>query len=74
MNGIVTVTPMSKDNVSRFELYVDGRWNDTCVQQESLKVDSSGLADGLHELRIVAVASDAVEARSRIIIPVQIAN
>ena len=74
VNGIVTMTPMSKDNVSRFELYVDGRLNDTCVPRSSLQFDSSRLTDGLHELRIVAVASDAVEARSRIIIPVQIAN
>jgi hypothetical protein len=74
VNGIVTMTPMSNDTVSRFELYVDGQLNDTCVQRGSLQLDSSTLVDGLHELRIVAVASDAVEARARVIIPVQVAN
>ncbi len=74
VNGTMTITAMSKDNVSRFELYVDGRLNDACVPRASLQFDSSRLTDGLHELRIVAVSGDPVEARSRVVIPVQVAN
>ena len=74
VNGTMTITAMSKDNVSRFELYVDGRLNAACVPRASLQFDSSRLTDGLHELRIVAVSGDPVEARSRVVIPVQVAN
>lgn len=74
VNGVITVTPASTDSVSRFEFYVDGRLLDTCLPDESRKLDSTTLTNGLHEIRIVAVSSELVETRSRVIIPVRVAN
>lgn len=74
VTGVVTVTPTSTDTVSRFEFYVDGQIRDTCSPGESRHFDSTSLTDGPHEIRIVAVSSDPAETRSRVIIPVQVAN
>ena len=74
VNGVVTVTPSSTDSVSRFEFYVDGRIHLTCLPGESQQLDSKTLTNGPHEIRIVAVSSTPVEARSRAIIPIDVAN
>ena len=74
VNGFVTATPLSGDNVSRYEFYVDGRLRDACRPGESRQFDSTALSNGSHEIRVVAVSNNEVEARSRIIIPVEVAN
>lgn len=74
IGGVVTITPVSSDGVSRFELYVDGRLVDSCGPGESHQLDTTALTDGPHEVRIVAVSSALVETRSRVIIPLRVAN
>lgn len=74
VNRVVTVTPGSMDSVSRFEFYVDGQLRDTCLPGESRQLDPMTLSNGPHEIRIVAVSNNEVAARSRVVIPVLVAN
>lgn len=49
--------------VQRLELYVDGRLHAT-IQRSSgqFRIDTSSLSDGMHELRVVAIASNPAES------------
>ena len=60
--------------VDRFELFADGfRWG-TCKPGEDLPLDTTKLADGYHELRVVAIGSTPIESQGRTIVPVQVNN
>jgi len=58
----------------RFELFVDGVRLAQAGIGERLTVDTTQLADGHHELRVVAVESSPVESQGRWIMPVSFAN
>lgn len=60
--------------VDRFELYLDGLRVAQCGLGERLPIDTSPLADGHHELRVVAVAATDLETQGRQIVPVMFAN
>ena len=62
------------DAVDRFELFVDGVRLAQCGLGERLPVDTTQLADGHHELRVVAIESSPVESQGRWIMPVSFAN
>jgi uncharacterized protein (TIGR03790 family) len=60
--------------VDRFELFVDGvRWA-ACKPGGELPLHTASLADGYHELRIVAVAPPPIESQGRVIIPIEVNN
>jgi hypothetical protein len=58
----------------RFELFVDGVRVGQAALGERLDLDTSGLADGHHEIRVVAIAANAVATQGRAIIPLVVAN
>ncbi|MFM7108646.1 MAG: hypothetical protein ACKOZU_08630 [Planctomycetaceae bacterium] len=58
----------------RFQLYVDGIRVAQAGRGERLSLDTTALADGHHELRVVAVAATPVETQGRRIVPVTAAN
>jgi hypothetical protein len=58
----------------RFELYVDGMRVASCGPGGRLSLDTTVLADGHHELRVVAISATAVETQGRVVIPVTFAN
>ena len=60
--------------VGRFELFLDGRHYASAPPAGPIELKSSGLPDGYHELRIVAVAADAIETRGRVIVPFHVNN
>ncbi len=60
--------------VDRFELFVDGVRVTGCGPGERLAVDTATLADGYHELRVVAMSADAIETQGRRIVPMTFAN
>ncbi len=78
LSGIVAIRPKASAGpdrrIDRFELFVDGRWVQTCAPKVSIKLDTRQLADGYHELRVVAVCDDAVATRGRVIVPVTVDN
>ncbi len=60
--------------VSHYELFVDGRRTTRCGPGESLELDTRRLADGYHELRVVAVESGPIQSQGRLILEVTTAN
>lgn len=58
----------------RFELFVDGVRLAQCGLGERLTVDTTQLADGHHEFRVVAIESSPIESQGRWIMPVAFAN
>ncbi|MCE9632521.1 MAG: hypothetical protein K8S94_17690 [Planctomycetia bacterium] len=60
--------------VDRFELFVDGVRLTECGPGGRLMLDTTALADGHHDLRVVAIESSPVETQGRSIVPVSFAN
>ena len=60
--------------VDRFALFVDGVRLAQCGLGERLSLDTTQLADGHHELRVVAIENSSVETQGRWIMPVLFAN
>ena len=58
----------------RFELHVDGIRVAHGGLGERLVLDTTKMADGHHELRVVAIESSPVESQGRQIIPVTVSN
>jgi len=58
----------------RFELYVDGVRVAQAGLGERLRLDTTGLADGHHEIRVVAIAATPVATQGRRIVPVTVVN
>ncbi len=76
--GLVDILPgasLPDSSVAdRFELFVDGIRSASCGPGGRLPLDTTKLADGYHELRVVAIAANQVETQGRAIIPVKFAN
>jgi hypothetical protein len=58
----------------RFELFVDGIRVAQASLGERLPLDTTELADGHHEIRVVAIAATPVATQGRRIIPVNVGN
>jgi hypothetical protein len=58
----------------RFELFVDGVRADSCGPGGRLSLETTALADGHHELRVVAISATPIETQGRAVIPVVFAN
>lgn len=78
VKGMLTLTPKTKAGsqvaIRRYELLVDGLRTVTGKPTATLKLDTTPLADGWHELRVVAVAADAVETQGSLIVPITVNN
>jgi hypothetical protein len=62
------------DRAASYELYVDGRRIASAAPGNALVLNTRRLADGFHELRIVAIAAGAVETQGRAILMVRVDN
>ena len=78
VSGSVTLSPLATagtgHRVGVFELYVDGRLVSRTPPGKALSLDTTKLADGFHELRIVGVHEDAIETQGRVIVPIAVNN
>lgn len=78
LSGLVEFEPRATvpgDRVAdRFELFVDGIRLAQGSPGERLAVDTATIADGYHEIRVVAIESSPVESQGRWIMPVSFAN
>jgi len=74
VKGMVTLTPGATGAVRRFELFVDGLRVAACKPSKTLALDTTTLCDGVHELRVVAVAADAVETQGSRMLSVTVSN
>jgi hypothetical protein len=69
-----TRKPAPSAAVDRFALFVDGVRVAQCGAGERLPLDTTALADGHHELRVVGVDSSPVETQGRWLAAVRFAN
>lgn len=68
-------TPAGKPvRVDRFEFFVDGVRHGQCAEGESQLLDTTELADGHHELRVVGISSSTVETQGRLVVRFTAAN
>jgi hypothetical protein len=78
LSGSVEIVPSATlsdgSTCDRFELYVDGMRMASCSQGGRLPLDTTGLADGHHELRVVAIAANLLETQGRLVLPVSFTN
>jgi hypothetical protein len=78
VNGKLTLTPTAtlpkSAEVDHFELFIEGMRAAECEPGNILPLDTTGLADGYHELRIVAIGPKPIETQGKKIIPFQTAN
>lgn len=74
----VTITPKATVSggrgIARFELFVDGARRDKVKVGESFSLDTTELADGYHELRVVAIEGGPIESQGRAIVPFWVNN
>jgi len=60
--------------IKRFALFVDGVGLAECGPGDRLSLDTAVLADGHHELRVVATEASSVESQGRWVMPVRFSN
>jgi uncharacterized protein (TIGR03790 family) len=60
--------------VARFQLFSDGVRVGECKPGETLSLDTTELADGWYDLRVVAIGPPPIESQGRQVIPVRLAN
>lgn len=72
VKGVIELTPsavVALGQVDTFELYVDELRRSRCGPGGTLRFDTAQLADGWHELRVVAIESSPIRSQGRAIIP-----
>jgi uncharacterized protein (TIGR03790 family) len=76
VRGKITIQPTTDGRVPirAFHLFIDGREAADWGVDGKLEVDTSRLADGYHEFRIVAVENSAIESQGRRIISCWVDN
>jgi uncharacterized protein (TIGR03790 family) len=68
------VNAAAEHHVGSLELYTDGRVVARFPTGQSLELDTTKLADGYHELRVVAIDADPIETQGRAIVPIFVNN
>ena len=76
ISGTVSIKPSSGGAaaIGVFELFVDGRLVSRNRPGQALSLDTTKLADGYHEIRVVGAAANRIETRGRQIVPVMVNN
>ena len=74
LKGTISLMPTGPNSVGNYQLYVDGRLTAHSVAGKPLPLDTTKLADGYHELRVVGIRSDLIETQGRAVIPVLVNN
>jgi uncharacterized protein (TIGR03790 family) len=74
VKGTISLTPSSLAPIGAYELFVDGRLSAHTTPGNPIPLNTTQLADGYHELRVVGVRSDPIETQGRSIIPIFVNN
>ena len=64
----------AEEGVASFRLFIDGSLHEESRPNDSLELDTTTLADGYHEIRVVAVDSTPIETQGRWIGEVTVKN
>jgi len=68
------VTPRDGVRIGRYDLLINGTAYRRCRPGESFEIDTTTLADGYHDVRIVATTADAVATQGRLLLPLIVNN
>lgn len=60
--------------IAGVELYVDGVVVSRMRLQEAINFDSTSMTDGFHEIRLVAIANNAIETAGHVVLPMLVDN
>jgi hypothetical protein len=77
MKGTATITLDGSDSpvpIAGVEFYVDGKLVHRVSMQDKIAFDTSNMADGFHEIRMVAIANNSIETTGSSIFPITIEN
>jgi uncharacterized protein (TIGR03790 family) len=78
IKGTVMLTPAGTGSGTRavgsFEVFVDGRLAAHTQPGQVIRIDTTKLTDGYHELRIVGSHADPIETQGRKILPITVDN
>ncbi len=77
LSGLVEIVPeadLPGGSCDRYELFVDGVRIASCGAGGRLPIDTTPLADGHHEFRVVGIAAHSLETQGRLIVPVSFSN
>lgn len=77
VKGTISVKPAAAPGsrpIGFAEIFIDGCLVAGSPPGNTLEIDTTKLADGYHEMRVVGAAADAIEARGRIILPFNVRN
>lgn len=67
-------TPAAGKPIGTCELFLDGRLIARLPASHTVQLDTTKLADGTHELRVVAANADPIESQGRVIVPFIVEN
>ncbi len=73
-NVMIGVSAASPHGIRHLEIFVDGKRRAIYRPGSSFPLDTRSLWNGPHELRVVAVAGDAVETQGRVVVPFTVDN
>ncbi|KPJ71841.1 MAG: hypothetical protein AMS14_08940, partial [Planctomycetes bacterium DG_20] len=68
------VTPRDGVRIGHYDLLLGGSLYRRCRPGESFEIDTTALADGYHDVRIVATTADAVATQGRLLLPLIVGN
>lgn len=74
VTGELVVQPLLGKDVGRCEVYIDGVLRAHAPMEGPLKLDTTKLTEGYHELRLVAVKNNPIETRGRLVTGVNVNN
>jgi uncharacterized protein (TIGR03790 family) len=78
VRGSISIAPSGTapggQGLRAIDLFVDGRLAGRLAPGAKLNLDSSKLADGYHELRLVGIDAGTIETQGRIIVPLTVNN
>lgn len=75
--GTIEITPTATSAhavVASFQLFVDGGFEQRCLPGEKFTLDTTRMADGYHEVRIVATDNTPIEVQGRWIGSINVKN
>ena len=77
VSGTITLDPSPDSTsvrISGYQLFVDGQLVHTQIDSAKMPIDTTNMADGYHEFRVVAIASTALESTASALIPLIVDN
>ena len=78
VKGVLKLQPAAKPrdglDIARYELLLAGSRHGHCKPGGTLTLDTTTLADGYHDLRVVAVTADVIQTQGHLVLPIIVNN